>query len=343
MELGYVLVIRRTNKNSVNVVNKITLICHHGGPRDKRLIGPSKRSNKIGCPFTLEGRPGCDGGWRVTVKDWRHNHDPTADLHGNAYARRMTEEEKEYVGKQSDGGLYPRQIQVMFSLLQEKNYFYQFTSNSKNGRLENLFFMHPTSMILWRAFPWVIEIDSTYKTNVYNMPLVEIVGVTSTSRTFNYAYVFIINEQEANYRWVLQSLKCTLVEGFAIRVVLTDRELALMRALKVVRPESKQLLCRFHIWQNINKHCEPTLRLKDVSIERLKVWWTGVYESRTVDHFNSNEKELKKKLKDFPSVYNYLKIIGCPRTESILFHVGSMNISTIRTTPQTEWSPSITC
>nr|XP_043616095.1 uncharacterized protein LOC122588013 [Erigeron canadensis] len=189
MELGYVLVIRRTNKNSVKVVNKITLICHHGGPRDKRLVGPPKRSNKIDCPFTLEGRPGRDGGWRVTVKDLRHNHDPTADLHGNAYARQMTEEEKEYVGNQSDHGLYLRQIlvnlkhefpgnltqrgditnflkskrrscqagrtpmQVMFSLLQDKNYFYQFTTNSKNGQLENLFFMHPTSMTLWRAFP----------------------------------------------------------------------------------------------------------------------------------------------------------------------------------------------
>ena len=195
----------------------------------------------------------------------------------------------------------------MFSLLQEKRYFYQFTTNNKNGRLENLFFIHPTSMTLWRAFPWVIEIDSTYKTNIYNMPLVEIVGVTSTGKTFSLAYAFIVNEREANYQWVLRCLKSTLADSFAVRVVLTDRELALMRALKVVMPEAKQLLCRYHIWQNIIKHCEPALRMKkDVNIDRLNVWWKKVYQSRTFDEFKSNEKELKEKLAGFPGVYKYL-------------------------------------
>nr|XP_043638123.1 uncharacterized protein LOC122609128 [Erigeron canadensis] len=167
------------------------------------------------------------------------------------------------------------------------------------------FFMHPTSMTLWRAFPWVIEIDATYKTNVYNMPHVEIFGVTSTGRTFSLAYAFIVNEQEANYQWVLQSLKSTLVEGFVVRVVLTDREQALMKALKVVMPEAKHLLCRFHIWQNITKHCKPALRLKDVDIEKLHIWWRRVYESWTIDKFKSYEKELKKKLTDFPAVYSH--------------------------------------
>ena len=112
LELGYVLVKRRSNRNAKKVVNKVTLICHHGGPRDKRLTGAPKKSNKINCPFTLVGRPGFDGAWRVTVKDWRHNHHPATDLQGNAYARRMTEEEKQYVGNQSDRGLFPRQILV---------------------------------------------------------------------------------------------------------------------------------------------------------------------------------------------------------------------------------------
>ena len=139
------------------------------------------------------------------------------------------------------------------------------------------------------------------------MPLVEIVGVTSTGKTFSLAYAFIVNEREANYQWVLRCLRSTLADSFAVRVVLTDRELALMRALKVVMPEAKQLLCRYHIWQNIIKHCEPALRMKkDVNIDRLNVWWKKVYQSRTFDEFKSNEKELKEKLAGFPGVYKYL-------------------------------------
>jgi hypothetical protein len=189
----------------------------------------------------------------------------------------------------------------MFQLLEENNYIYHFTTNSKSGRLENLFFVHPISFEMWRAFPWIIEIDATYKTNLYNLPLVEIVGVTSTSKTFSIAYAFVEYEQEAHYKWVLQCLKSTLGEGFAVRVVLTDRDLALMKACTDVMPDVKHLLCRFHIWTNIAKHCEPTFRAKR-AWGAFHHWWNQLIESRTVAEYFLNESDLKSKLGDLQSM-----------------------------------------
>jgi hypothetical protein len=88
--------------------------------------------------------------------------------------------------------------------------------------LTNLFFVHPKSLDIWRAFPWIIEIDATYKTNLYNMPLVEIVGVTPTGKTFSIAHAIIENERHAAYTWVLQCLRSTLDEGFVVRVTKKD-------------------------------------------------------------------------------------------------------------------------
>jgi hypothetical protein len=190
-------------------------------------------------------------------------------------------------------------MQVMFHLLQQNQYLYHHTTNSQSGRLENLFFIHPLSFDIWRAFPWIVEIDATYKTNLYNMPLVEIVGVTSTGKTFSIAYAFITNEQEANYRWVLQCLKSTLDEGFCVRVVLTDRDLALMRACQAVMPETKLLLCRVHIWRNIGKW-EPAFRTKH-DWGSFYHWWHVLVDSRTVAEYQENERTLKKKLEDKPS------------------------------------------
>ncbi|KAH7833370.1 hypothetical protein Vadar_005624 [Vaccinium darrowii] len=49
--------------------------------------------------------------------------------------------------------------------------------------------------------------DSTYETNKYNFPLLEIVGVTSTKSTFSVAFGFMECEKEENYSWMLEKLK----------------------------------------------------------------------------------------------------------------------------------------
>ncbi|KAK5786211.1 hypothetical protein PVK06_040843 [Gossypium arboreum] len=72
------------------------------------------------------------------------------------------------------------------------------------------------------------SVDETYKTNKYDLPFVQIVGVTSTNKTFSIAFAFIINEKEENYNWALTCLRLTLEECMYPRVIVTDRELALM-------------------------------------------------------------------------------------------------------------------
>ncbi|MFQ6639292.1 hypothetical protein Gotur_016571 [Gossypium turneri] len=76
--------------------------------------------------------------------------------------------------------------------------------------------------------------DATYKTNKYDLPFVQIVGVTSINKTFSIAFAFIINEKKENYNWALTCLKLTLEECMYPRVIVTDRELALMNACQQV-------------------------------------------------------------------------------------------------------------
>lgn len=90
------------------------------------------------------------------------------------------------------------------------------------------------------------------------MPFVEIVGVTSTSKTFLIACAraFVRNEKETIYKWVLECIKEPLDEGIDKRVILTDQELSLLNACWDVLPDAVRKLCRYHIKQNIIKNCE---------------------------------------------------------------------------------------
>ncbi|KAK5793447.1 hypothetical protein PVK06_034593 [Gossypium arboreum] len=102
--------------------------------------------------------------------------------------------------------------------------------------------------------------------NVGKTPI-QIVGTTSTNKTFSIAFAFIINEKEENYNWALSCLKLTLEECMYPRVIVMDRELALMNACQQVFPDATRLLCKWHITENIKKHCEC------IPLDSIDVFW----------------------------------------------------------------------
>ncbi|XP_076901075.1 protein FAR-RED IMPAIRED RESPONSE 1-like [Bidens hawaiensis] len=109
---------------------------------------------------------------------------------------------------------------------------------------------------MWRAFPYLLLIDTTYNTNMYKRLFVQFVGVTSTSKTFCIAQAVIFREQLCNFTWPLGRLKDMLGDCREPRVILTDKDQALMKSCDIVFLEAAKNLCRWHITQNIKKKHE---------------------------------------------------------------------------------------
>ncbi|CAN1337808.1 hypothetical protein LINPERPRIM_LOCUS37766 [Linum perenne] len=53
---------------------------------------------------------------------------------------------------------------------------------------------HPEAVKLYRAYPYMICMDSTYKTNRYGYPLFQLIGVTPIKKSFTIAYVIMKDE-----------------------------------------------------------------------------------------------------------------------------------------------------
>jgi hypothetical protein len=138
-------------------------------------------------------------------------------------------------------------IQVLYSHLRDSGYTWYPRVNEHTNELEELFFVHPTSYALWCAFPEVMLMDSTYNTTMFKLPLLEIVGVTSTNKIFSMAYSFLSSEQGHNFRWVLQRVKQVIDERYYPHVIVTDTDLALVGAIREEFPDAHKLLCRWHI------------------------------------------------------------------------------------------------
>ena len=105
--------------------------------------------------------------------------------------------------------------------------------------------------------------DCTYKTNRYRIPLLEIVGVTSTDLTFSIAFAYIDIEREDNYTWALERLRSVMDADVLPELIVTDRDLALLNAIERVFPTAKHLLCRWHISRNVMAQCKRLFETKE--------------------------------------------------------------------------------
>ncbi|XP_038707173.1 uncharacterized protein LOC120002472 [Tripterygium wilfordii] len=268
--LGYIIVIKRSETSLIGKSPRLLFQCDCGGTyRSKKTSTNVTGTKKIDCPFRLKWvkmRAGDD--WMVCGT---HNHALATYMEGHPYPGQLSESETQLMVHLSMKNVKPRDI--LTSLKKQNpnvstiktvyNALQKFQTSEEAGSLER-----------WRAFPHVLLMDATYKTNRYKMPLLEIVGVTATNMTFCIAFVFLHSEKVFNYTWALRCLQSTMAECTGPRVIITDKESS------ITDNES---------WNAFYK------------------MWTKLLESETENAYVCNLTDLEVVFQNFPGVINYLK------------------------------------
>ena len=70
--------------------------------------------------------------------------------------------------------------------------------------VRDIFCCHPDAVKLCNACNLVFLIDSTYKTNMYRLLLLDFVGVTPTGMTFSAGFAYLEGEHVNNVVWALE-------------------------------------------------------------------------------------------------------------------------------------------
>ncbi|KAH1261042.1 Protein FAR1-RELATED SEQUENCE 5 [Glycine max] len=227
--------------------------------RNKEFVRNDTGSRKCGCPFRLRGKPVHGGeGWMVKLICGIHNHELAKSLVGHPYAGRLTKEEKKIIADMTKSMVKPKNI------LDEVV-------------VRDLFWCHPDAVKLCNACHLVFFIDSTYKTNRYRLPLLDFVGVTPTAMTFFAGFAYLEAERVNNIVWALERFRGLFLRHDRLPlVIVTDRDLTLMNAVKTVFPESTNLLCRFHIDKNVKAKCKSLIEEKNTWDYVMDSWGTLV-------------------------------------------------------------------
>ncbi|CAN1221113.1 hypothetical protein LINGRAPRIM_LOCUS166 [Linum grandiflorum] len=107
------------------------------------------------------------------------------------------------------------------------------------------------------AWYFVILIDSTYKTNIYNKPLVQLIGVTPFQKQLE----LLLGERVLN-------------------AFVTDKEGGLDVALREVFPKYKHLMCVWHMKRNIEAKFMQLTRNKEEAENFIKGPWNKVLNTK---------------------------------------------------------------
>ena len=280
------------------------------------------------CPFKLKGRPSKrEGCWKLKVMCGFHNHEPNPSLRGHAYLGRLTCAEMEILKEMVDNNVKPglvltslkvknpsslttihqiysaskrykktkrgsaTEMQYLMQMLEGDKYVYWHTKDDETLVVKNIFWAHPRAIELFNLFPTIVLIDSTYKTNRYGFPLLEMVGMTSTCLTFSIGFAFMTSEKTHDVAWALKKLKSLIVKEENLpQVIVTDKDMALMNVVESVFPTSKQLLCRFHIAKNVS--AKAKLYCEKSDWDSIKSAWDDVM-------YSADEREYEIHLTDF--------------------------------------------
>jgi hypothetical protein len=254
--------------------------------------GRKAATSKIMCPFEVKGsiptsKKITNKTWTLEIRHGKHNHEVSSKPSSHTSHKKLLPEQYEEIQKLLQLNLKPAQIllqlqtldnetyatkktvsnalqkiqrkdldgrlpiEALVCVLKETNWSYD-VKVKDDGVVQNLFFAHPGSIHLTRINHHVALLDSTYKTNRYQLPLLHVIGQSASNWLFSIAFCFLACKDSDSYIWVINNLTKHVWRLQRIpKVFITNCNNALRGALAEVFPCSQANLCTWHINKNI--------------------------------------------------------------------------------------------
>ena len=126
-----------------------------------------------------------------------------------------------------------------------------------DNELKALFYQDPSMRRTFNAFPEVILVDATYKTNNLRMPLYMIISIDGNGQSEIVAVFLLTEEDETSLTQVIDIFKKNNPSWENVRVILTDKDMIERNVLSKAMPQANLQLCLFHVLRSFRREITP--------------------------------------------------------------------------------------
>ncbi|XP_020415521.1 protein FAR1-RELATED SEQUENCE 5-like [Prunus persica] len=144
-------------------------------------------------------------------------------------------------------------LKERFMAMQEKNESFYFKMEvDLEGRMGNVFWSDARSRRAYEFFGDVVVFDTTFNTNRYGMFFVPLLGVNNHRQTVLFGCAFLTSETTDSFVWLLEEFKKAML-GEPPKMIITDQDAAMSKAIAVTLPTTFHRYCIWHILNKITE------------------------------------------------------------------------------------------
>jgi hypothetical protein len=161
-------------------------------------------------------------------------------------------------------------------------------------KVDRIFWVDGPAIAAYKNYTDCLSFDSTYMTNMYNMPFAPFVGINRYCQTIQLGCGFLKNENIESFVWLFQEF-LEAMGGLQPDNFITDQDAAMRSAVLVSFPNCCHRNCRWHIIQNaqavlgnfLSKHEELRTELNEIidysmSVEEFETRWAQMITKHNV-------------------------------------------------------------
>ncbi|KAK6115901.1 hypothetical protein DH2020_008170 [Rehmannia glutinosa] len=144
-------------------------------------------------------------------------------------------------------------LQYFINKSNNEAFFYWNVQLDDDNRVINFFFRDYRCRVDYEYFGDVVSVDTTYRTNRYNLICAPFVGINHHRQNVMFGLAFMSDETESSFEWLFSTFLDSM-SGKQPETIFSDQCQAMMNAIEKIFPCAHHRLCQWHINQNAPLH-----------------------------------------------------------------------------------------
>ncbi|XP_031475738.1 protein FAR1-RELATED SEQUENCE 5-like isoform X2 [Nymphaea colorata] len=286
---GFSVRINSWDKNCMGEINRKTFVCYKEGYAIKKGGTTRVRSDaRCGCLARMVIKRGTNGRLYVSQFEPIHNHqvvapsevhmlrshrrraqaDITPDATGSVKKKVKAAKENQseiqknltnfpvdykiYLSKKREISPKPGDIGSVMQYLEERTTndpsFFSAIQLDQDDSITNIFWADARSKLDYDCFGDVVCFDTTLIANSSGRPFGLFIGINHHKQSVVFGATLLYDQSSETFEWLFQTFERTM-QGKQPKVILTDQDQVIAKALANVWPSTYHRICLWHIFQ----------------------------------------------------------------------------------------------